>query len=197
MRIVKNKLPFPHVIIHDFYTEEELCDIWKEIDFLSCPNKLHSPEETASALDKNGRVMKNNLGVHLDTVYFERKTSSILSHNRKTFNHKLLNEIAEFDFSFNNMIVCNTDTTLLSYYENGGYYKPHRDMATYTSLCWFYKEPKTFVGGDLYFPDYDYTLEIENNMQIYFMSSVMHGVTKVKGHGRYTLTQFFFNTPLK
>ena len=61
MRIVKNKLPFPHVIIHDFYTDTELCDIWREIDFLSYPNKLHPPEETNSAVDDNEIPLKNNL----------------------------------------------------------------------------------------------------------------------------------------
>ena len=193
MRIVKNKLPFPHVIIHDFYTDKELCDIWREIDFLSCPNKLHPPEETNSALDDNGIPLKNNLAIHVDDVYTDRKYSSILSINRKSLNAELLYEIAEFDFSFHNLITCNSDSTLLSYYAGGGHYKPHRDMASYTSLCWFYKKPKSFIGGDLYFPDYDYTLEVENNMQIYFMSSIRHGVTEVKGHGRYTLTQFYSN----
>ena len=32
--------PFPHIIFHNFYNDEELKLIWEELDFYTKPNKL-------------------------------------------------------------------------------------------------------------------------------------------------------------
>ena len=51
MKIIQNKLPFPHVIVEDMYTEEELFHIWRELDFLTYSNKLCVPSDFNSATD--------------------------------------------------------------------------------------------------------------------------------------------------
>ena len=63
----------------------------------------------------------------------------------------------------------------------------------------FYKKPKKFTGGELYFPKYDYTFDCPNNSTIIFPGWVEHGVNEVKiensdyydGYGRYAITSFF------
>ena len=37
--------PFPLMVVNDFYNEEELALIWKELDFYTEPNKLLEAEE--------------------------------------------------------------------------------------------------------------------------------------------------------
>ena len=39
------------------------------------------------------------------------------------------------------------DTSIISYYEDNDYYEPHHDKFMWTSLTWFYREPKKFTGG--------------------------------------------------
>jgi hypothetical protein len=203
MKIIKNKEPFPHIFIEDYFNKLEISQIWTELEFLSYVQKLKSPEETSTAKTKDSVLLKNNFGVHLDTLYSKREISNILTFNRKIFDKNFIDEIGEFDFSFKNFKVCNLDYTLLSYYENFGYYKPHADVSTYTALTWIYKEPKMFLGGDLFFPEYDYKIEIKNNSLLLFNSAILHQVVEIKmencsinqfgmfsGNGRYCISQF-------
>ena len=208
MKIIQNKLPFPHVIVEDMYTEEELFHIWRELDFLTYSTKMLKPRETGSAFDvETKQDLKQNLGLHLDELYSRRELSSILQINRKALGDLVWDSLIETDFSFKNLETCNSDSTLISYYEEGDYYKPHRDVSSYTALTWFYRQPKQFDGGDMYFPEYNHTIEIRNNMTVYFLSGVMHQVKPVRmkfqpivddfgalsGNGRYCMSQFLLN----
>ena len=96
----------------------------------------------------------------------------------------------------------NNDCTKVRYYHNGEYYEPHTDRSIqFLGFTYFYKEPKKFTGGELYFPKYDYEFDCENNSLIMFPGWVEHGVTEVKiqdsdyydGQGRYAITSFFSN----
>lgn len=210
MRIVKNKLPFPHVIIHDFYTDSELFHIWKELDFLSYKHKLLPPDKSGAACDAFGKPLKQNYAYMLDEIYKDRNTSNILTYNRKLFDGDISKEISDWDFSFRTWNTINKDLTLLSYYENSGHYKSHADAFCYTCLTWLYNQPKSFSGGNMYFEEYDYSLEIDNNMAILFHGPVLHKVTDVimdsqydvdsmnhfSCNGRYTITQFGYHAPL-
>ena len=94
----------------------------------------------------------------------------------------------------------NHDTTKVRYYHDGEYYEPHTDKSMhYLAFSYFYKKPKKFSGGELFFPKYDYTFDCPNNSTIIFPGWVEHGVTEVKiensdyydGYGRYAITSFF------
>ena len=209
MKIVKLKDPFPHVIFEDYYTGDELFHIWKELDFLSYQTKMLPPSETGTAFyEDTDKPMKQNYGIHLDDLYKNREMSNIMTINRKLFEQQLAEDISAWDFSFNNWKTVNTDLSLVSYYENNGRYDSHRDCSCYTFLTWLYKKPKSFSGGDMYFQEYDYSVEIDNNKAILFHSSVLHKVTDITmkqnyevddmNHfscaGRYTISQFASHT---
>ena len=92
------------------------------------------------------------------------------------------------------------DVTKIRYYHDKEYYKPHIDTYfQYLAFSYFYKEPKKFSGGELYFPQYDYDYSCENNSMIIFPGWVAHGVTEVsidksdyyEGYGRYCISSFF------
>ena len=194
------KEPFPHIIVKDYFTEQELSDIWVELQFLSTNNKLLSPEETGSAWKGDGSggkiLIKNNYGVWLDNIYTNRKISDILTHSRKLFSPKLITEVVNYDWMFKYLKYSTNDTTLLSYYENGGYYAAHHDNCALTAITHLYKEPKCFDGGELSFPDFEYNYGLENNRMILFPSILDHEVSEVVMHndvkfgGRYTISQF-------
>ena len=48
-------------IIEDFYDEQELGLIWKELDYLTKTGKLMPPEKTGAARDEHGKVKKKNI----------------------------------------------------------------------------------------------------------------------------------------
>ena len=194
---IKNPLPF--LQIENLYDEDELKLIWQELDFLNYPNKLKIPEKTGTAVDKENIPIKKNKGLFLDTIYPEREISNILTLNRKSFDAEIVDAFSELSFGYQSIKQTNEDSTLISYYENADYYKPHIDTAMYTAVTWFFKGPKAFVGGDFYFSDYNLKIEVQNNMMILFPSFVKHSVDKIIlkdkslfGYGRYSMTQFAY-----
>lgn len=200
MKVESYQEPFPHLIVDDVYSEEELKLIWQELEFLTYSEKWKDPKETGSAV-LNERILKNNLGVFLDGdngIYRERKTSNILSVNRKIMNKEILGEYINLSFGYNSALMSNYDTTLISYYEDSHYYDRHNDRSVFTALTWFYKEPKMFFGGDLIFPDYKkFTIPLKNNRALLFPSFLFHEVEEIcmpehkPGYGRYCMAQFF------
>jgi hypothetical protein len=200
------KYPFPHIILLDTYTEDDLNHIWLELEFLTYDCKLESPEKSGSAFINNTSIKKNK-GIFLNDLYKHKDISNILRINRKVFDPLFCKKVTDADFVFGNYQRSNIDATLISYYEDSDNYPSHCDKATYTLLTWFFKEPKEFVGGNLIFSDYDnYTIIIENNKTILFPSWVRHAVTSIKMkisnpdylsklscNGRYCMSQFISN----
>jgi Rps23 Pro-64 3,4-dihydroxylase Tpa1-like proline 4-hydroxylase len=88
----------------------------------------------------------------------------------------------------------------MSYYEDNDYYYSHHDVSAYTYVFWLFKEPKNFLGGDLYFDDVDYKIQVNSNMAVLFPSWAIHSVDKItmlpginpyKGFGRFAFTTFY------
>lgn len=178
------------------YSDDELELISQELVFLNHDHKLQGPKDTGSAT-KDNTFLKNNKGLFLDDLYYRREISNILEVNRKIFNKEYLELYASLSFGYKSILHCNHDITLISYYENGGYYHSHHDIAVHTVLTWFFKTPKLFEGGNLIFSEYNEVIEIEHNMSIIFPSFVTHSVEEVsmdenlpKGYGRYCMSQF-------
>jgi hypothetical protein len=191
--------PFPFLQIENLYNESELKLIWQELDFLNYPEKLKIPEKTGTAFNEENIPLKSNKGLFLDTIYPEREISNILTLNSKSFDSEIVDAFSELSFGYQSIKQTNDDSTLISYYENADYYKPHEDIAMYTAVTWFFKEPKAFVGGDFYFSDYNLKIEVQNNMMILFPSFVKHSVDEIIlkdkslfGYGRYSMTQFAY-----
>ena len=190
--------PIPHIIIDNFYTDEELKYVWEELEFLTVNGKLKDPSKTDSAIDYTGKIIKQNKGLFLHHEYDSKDKSPIAYYTDKIYNSQFLEEIRYKHWLFNYMILSNHNTTLVSYYENGDYYDTHYDTSVLTCLIHLYKEPKLFTGGDLCLPDFNYTIEDKNNRLLLFPSSVLHKVNPVSisetdknsCNGRYTITKF-------
>ena len=199
--IIKNYDPFPFLEIENMYDDDQLKLIWQELEFLNQSDKFESPEKTGSA-EKEGKILKKNSGLFLDNLYKSRKISNILTANKNLFAPYILEEFASLCFLYENIKCTNEDTTLISYYDNGGYYEPHLDNALYSAVTWFFKEPKKFDGGDFYFTDYNLKIEVKNNKTVLFPSVVYHSVDEIKmnnnpppGYGRYVMVQLLHLSP--
>jgi hypothetical protein len=189
--------PFPHAVIEEFYTEQELALIFRELEFLTAFQKMPKRFSTATV---NGTPLSESGGIGLDEIYSKREISDILTINRKVFDVNLLGAFASLHPLMTGILRCNRDGTLIRYYENNQKYDGHFDTPRFTIASYFYKEPKAFDGGDLHFDDFDYTIPIKNNMVVVFMgSSLKHSSTEVtmkagfpefSGMGKYSMMQF-------
>tara|TARA_Y100001963_G_C6600926_1_gene362478 strand:- start:43 stop:699 length:657 start_codon:yes stop_codon:yes gene_type:complete len=188
------KEPFPHLILKNFYDEEELKMIWQELKFLTKPGKLLSPKDYGG-IDKSTTAK----ALILDEVYGIRRMSNILKCYRKIFDERIIDLFSEIHGCCSIFKYSNDDCTKIRYYHDGEYYKPHTDGSmNYLAFSYFYKEPKKFIGGELEFPKYNYEFPCTNNSLILMPAWVEHGVKKVEikdsdyydGNGRYAITTF-------
>jgi hypothetical protein len=203
IKIKSYEKPFPHLIVEDFYNEKELELIWEELNFYTKPGKLLEAKDYGGV---EGRT--NAKALALDSLYLNhesndqanyRNISNILTVNRKVFRSGILKTYASIHECCN--LQYNSDITKVRYYHDGEYYEPHRDSSFQTlAFSYFYKEPKRFEGGELYFPEHNYNYSCNNNSIIIFPGWVQHAVNKVKikesdyyaGFGRYAITSFVF-----
>lgn len=178
MNVICSTSPFPHVLIQNYYSDQELNDVWKELNALSKFAK--PPNMTGSATDSTGKSLKENLGIFLSDVYFLPAVSAIFNANRKVFDARLMKELGDNVFLFKYLTNTNWDNTLVQFYLNEHHYKPHNDTALFTLVTNIHSVPKKYTGGVLRFTEYDYTIELKNNESILFPSVLMHEVTPVK-----------------
>ena len=197
--------PFPHLIVNNFYNDEELELIWEELKFYTKPGKLLGAKDFGGLVDKT-----NSHAIALDSVYMNdenrgvnyRNLSNILTVNRKLFTSGVLDAFAKIHECCWIAPMSNFDITKVRYYHNKEYYEAHADISfQFLAFSYFYKEPKKFTGGELFFPRHNYELTCENNSIIILPGWVTHGVKEVKiedsayydGWGRYAITSFFTN----
>ena len=194
--------PFPLMVVQNFYNQNELDLIWKELDFYTAPNKLFEAKEYGGVVDST-----NAKAILLDELYKGHKNkknfrniSNILTVNRKLFNSGVLDKFSQLHDCCILAPKCNHDITKVRYYHNNEYYDPHTDRSVhFLAFSYFFKEPKKFTGGDLIFPKYDFKVPCENNSMVIFPGWVEHGVRKVTikdsdyfdGWGRYCISSFF------
>jgi len=191
------------IVIDNFYTEEQLEEINNELIFLTKPSIMEEDiDKLEAAVDENGNYITTKAGVWVDTVFRDWKHSSLISHPMTNFGkQETLNKILSYNSLFSLFYHCNIRTHLLSYYENSGYYSKHTDAAVFTVLNYFYKEPKSFTGGNIVLHSRDNTrkadIEIRNNRVIIIPSCTVHEVEKIEmtskklsGNGRYCCAIF-------
>ena len=84
----------PNYIIYDeFLNEEELSKVWNEITFLTSPDKMLPPEKSGSALDENGKILKKNSVIFLETFYKNRNVSNIGTVTNKIFDKQIYDDL--------------------------------------------------------------------------------------------------------
>ena len=198
---IENKI----VVIDNWYSEQELKAVWKELDFYSGTQEMQRAENnlTVTGVDKKGEPQAKCYRIFLDSFYQQNKrhVSSILSFMKKFKNPNLHNKFKTIPMG-RQFTETNSDTSFISYYENEDNFKPHFDVFQFTALIWLYKEPKKFTGGNLVLHDFDNEeIKVKNNRLVFFPSYYLHSVTPIKikdeeeGMGRYCISHFFYTVP--
>ena len=206
MKIVPDHIPFPHIIIDDFLSNQIIENIFVELENLPYFNAA----QTGSAQDSEGNYLKNNKGVFLDKVYKENRHNSVIlsEYHKKLYDPKILAATQTFNLLYEYYPFTTYDCTLASYYEDSDYYKEHKDDSLFTALYYLYKSPKQFEGGEIVFnyKDVEYEPELIHNRLIIFPGIVKHRVNPVKmplhlknkGYGRYCISTFIWkNSPVR
>jgi Rps23 Pro-64 3,4-dihydroxylase Tpa1-like proline 4-hydroxylase len=179
--------PVIYAIARNFCNEEEINMIRPEL--LNLLPKLKGPNETGSARTVLGHIKKDNKGAFLDATH---PISTII---RKMRDISFISDIERRHWFFGSLRSMNSESTLVSYYENSGHYKPHTDECVLTAIYYIWDEPKTFEGGDLYFGNFK--VPITNNCLLIFPSWTTHEVKPLTGSGRWAITQFLTQTPVR
>ena len=199
--ICKDNEVFSYLIVDNFYDEKEQLLIWEELDYLQSYLKEDNPTEThGSAIESDGSRSAKLVRIYLDDFYGkDRHKSNIFSVYQKIISPTVLEAYRLTTPTWRTFEMTNTDQTVINYYDNGDSYKPHIDVYQHTVLIWFYREPKKFIGGDLFFPQSNEEVECKHNRLIIFPSYYLHQVKEVnleekyigKNLGRYCLTHFY------
>ena len=182
----------PYLLKTDIITPEEQEIILNELDTL----ELLPASETSSAESaKTGEYLKKNGGAWLKNLE-DYSTFKILA----PILGKYFDEFADGHVLSGMIRQSNKHQWLVSYYDDGDYYKSHIDSSAGSVVFWFYREPKRFTGGEFVFDDEDINLGSLNNAVCYFSGMVIqHHVTEVSMEeqyrnqrlGRYSINVFF------
>jgi len=157
-------------VIENTVSVDQLNNIWKEIDLLE-PNIVGDADDGSSATGQ-----KKGSGYLINNQFAPFVCPLILDVGKKFFPNG----------SF---------SVLVNKYENGDYYKAHKDDTIKTATVSLLKNENGISGGDFYFPDQDKKIDLKNNMAIIFDGAETHEVLPVKAEdnaARYSLTYFLY-----
>ena len=185
------------LVIDNFYTEEELNEIFKELSWVTKPS-IFVDERGLSTAEMGETIIASKKGIFLDGIISYWRYSALMKYpllkmNESSFKETLLSKNSLFKLFYG----CNKRTHLLSYYENNDYYGSHIDATVCTILNWFYKEPKQFTGGEIILRSETTNkiaeIECKNNRVVLMAGNTPHEVKPIisnlndsySGYGRY------------
>lgn len=191
MKILHNDIPFFHISIENIFSEENFNEIFDEIKSLK--TEFKTEEFTRSSFLPNGKILKKNKGIYLDELENSSSFESIKQMDNILKKISIDKNWKNFTFKriFNSLLWGNDH---INYYEENDHYMPHTDMGVFTLIIWMYDDRIPFLGGNLYFPEYNFLHECKNNCGILFFSKELHGVTPItsckNNYGRYSIVSF-------
>lgn len=192
----ENKI-YPFLVIDDWYNKEEEKIVWKELDYFYSCNIFHKAEENCA--EENGTKLAKNNRLSYDLIFKKMEYSYINKMLYKVQNknfHSIVENTMPIGKQFKNT---NWSNTFINYYENNDFYKSHYDYSIFTMLIFFYKLPKKFFGGDIYFEESDITVDCKHNTMLLFPGYYYHKVNEIlmdkenlnNMNGRFSITHFF------
>lgn len=180
--------PFPHIIIDDYFTDEELELILREFNFLL--PKFGDPSTFGGAENDDGTYMSDSTGLSLDGVYNNRDISDILTiSSKRLFDLAFWQSISKDHEFWEQVVRSDLDYTKIRRYAPGEDYLSHQDCWVNALVSWTLQED-TGGGGDLYFEQHDLYIKSKTNRCVIFPGWVKHMVTPVVETDRFALTKF-------
>lgn len=186
LKIQLNKQPFPHLVIKDLFTKDEISSIRVETDFLYQSSLSEaSLTSSKSAGFPDGTILdKANYDVvYLDNVYSNLDNSIINTQIKNLVSQGIFFAYSQIEpwanrFRYFGLSLIGTSTKV-NFFEPGHQYKAHRDLSEFTSLIYLHDEVKQFTGGLLNFPEFQFSYPCDHNTLILFPGRILHEVTEV------------------
>lgn len=198
MKIEFITVPEHCAIIRNWHSQEELDQIWPEMEHLRKNFMLDAKNDLNGTASIDSEKIKKGKSLFIDMIYnTNRDASSILRFGRKLFDEELNDILSKECSYFQQILKSRRDTMLINYYDEGDEYRSHFDESLYTACTFLWHEPKSFEGGNFFLRDKQ--IEIENNMTVIFPGFVEHGAEKVSmidkgendlGMGRWSIAHF-------
>lgn len=184
MKINYSDKPFEFLVIDDFLDEQQNVGVWNELNFIIDNKFLNTTPSTStdgSARDPDtGETLVQRHSLFLeDFLVNHRKTSKIYQAIKNNFLHSNLHEQYPKSTLIKYLPNTNRDSTLLSFFKNGDYYKSHNDNCVITAILYLIPD-NSYEGGDIIFPQFDLEHKPLNNQLIIFPSCIEHEVTVLK-----------------
>ena len=206
LQVVNEGTKFPLVVADNWFSPEQEKAVWSELEFYGYQDNIDRAENTIVAKFRDGTAKSNAFRFYLNDYYRHteiEKVSHIYRYTYKYRDEKFHNYIKKCKPFHRSYLSTNSDSTLISYYENNDYYKAHHDTFQWTCLLWFSREPKIWNGGDLDFPESETQINFKHNRAVFFPCCYLHRVSPIKfnekpkkfGMGRYTITHFLYTLP--
>ena len=206
VKVVNDNPTFPFVVVDNWYTPNEEKAVWKELDFFSATPKVQidRAENTIVARNSDGSSKSKAYRFYIESFYQKRELSPILNCMYKQRTPEFRNIISECMPYARSFLSSNSDSSLLSYYEENDHYESHHDTFLWTCLIWMVREPRLFNGGDFKLNEPDIEVKLKNNRMVMFPCCYLHSVSPVKfhtqpkeiGYGKYTITHFYHHMPI-
>lgn len=187
----------PIVVFRDILKQQHVSLMLKEIRQIKKNHNFLSPLETASAVSELNET-KSNKSVFIEEMYSEAELqqSPIFGAHVSVVNpiiqRELKNKHPKLEYFFHT----NWRSTLLNIYSDKDKYFSHFDVSVISSITTLWNTPKKFSGGDLFFEEYNITIQPDLGDVIIFPGHVFHEVKEVQTQDlengeRYSITQFF------
>ena len=183
MNIVHKSEPFDHTIIYNYYSEEEVSNIFLEKKRLA---ENCNPLDFVGSSDYHHQQLIKNSNTNsfdLDKIFAKNRTSSnILNYTSKIFE---IDFKESFNHKFNRYLkyipLTSRHVTWLNVYKQGSEYELHQDCSVLTVLSVLWESSKDEVQkNNLIFSEFNYIPHLPSNSCIIFPSYEHHGVKKLQ-----------------
>jgi hypothetical protein len=184
MKINYSEKPFEFLVIDNFLDETQKEQVWNELNFITNNNILNTiPSHLVdgSAVDPISKsVLAQRHSIFLeDFLISHRKTSKIYQAIKTNFLHNNLHEEFPKSILIKYLPNTNRDSTLVSFFRNGDYYKTHNDNSVISAILYLIPN-NDFEGGDILFPEFEIEHKPLDNQLIVFPSCIDHEVSVIK-----------------
>ena len=194
MKIRHRKHPFYHTLIEDYANEDELQMLTKEINGYSKLQMRAVQMRMGGRLDPHHEqlLLENKSEAYCADDIFagNRSKSYVLEFGRKLF-HLGLEKYVKQNPLLGFIPLTTEDIIYIQRYRNGSHYYTHNDTSLLTAVHLIYVQD--FKGGELHFPDHNYTPPLKHNKCIIFSGYENHRVNEIKsdyeGYIRYSINQ--------
>lgn len=184
MKINYSEKPFELFLIDNFLDDAQKKEVWNELNFISNNNILNTTANSRVDGSAEDPVTKTSLAKR-HSIFLEdflvghRKTSKIYQAIKTNFLHNNLHEEFPKSTLIKYLPNTNRDSTLVSFFKHGDYYKSHNDRCVISAILYLIPS-RDFEGGDILFPEFEIEHKPLDNQLIVFPSCIDHEVSVIK-----------------